>query len=214
MMKIKRFSNLRLANLQMMHAIKSKNRNNFRVQFREALKYLKESKNYLIAIVLIFVGGMLLGFIFSSQLGFLDEILKQLIEKVKDLNTFEIILFILQNNITSTFCGIIFGVVLGIFPILASFSNGVLLGYVMKIVWFDSGVGEFWKILPHGVFELPAVFISLALGVKLGMFIFSREKGKVFMERARNSVILFVCIVIPLLIIAAIIEGLLISAYK
>jgi uncharacterized membrane protein SpoIIM required for sporulation len=64
------------------------------------------------------------------------------------------------------------------------------------------------------VFELPAVFISLALGVKLGMFIFSREKGKEFMRRARNSMIIFVCIVIPLLIIAAVIEGLLISAFR
>lgn len=195
-------------------ARKSKNRNSFRKQFREALKYLGESKNYLVAIVLIFAGGILFGAIFSSKLGFLDEILKQLVDKVHGLDTFGTILFILQNNITSAFYGIVFGVGLGIFPILASFSNGVLLGYVLKIVWFDSGVSEFWKILPHGVFELPAVFISLALGVRLGMFIFSKKKGKGFMERARNSIILFVCIVIPLLIIAAIIEGLLISMYK
>jgi len=189
-------------------------KNSFSGQFREALKYLRESKNYILAVMLIFVGGILLGAIFSSQLGFLDDILKQLVDKVKDLDTFGTILFILRNNLTSSFYCIVFGVVLGIFPILSSFSNGVLLGYVMKLVWFDSGAGEFWKILPHGIFELPAVFISLALGVRLGMFIFSKRKGKEFLERARNSIILFVCIVIPLLIIAAIIEGLLIVAYK
>jgi len=209
MMKIKRFSNPRLVNLRM-----KTNKNSFSRQFREALKYLRESKNYILAVALIFAGGILLGAIFSSQLGFLDEILKQLVDKVRGLDTFGTILFILMNNITSSFYGIIFGIILGIFPILASFSNGVLLGYVMKIVWFDSGAGEFWKILPHGIFELPAVFISLGLGVRLGMFIFSKKKGKDFMERARNSIILFVCIVIPLLIIAAIIEGLLIAAYK
>jgi len=193
---------------------KSRNKDSFSRQFQGALNYLKASKNYIAAVALIFLGGMLLGFVFSSQLGFLDEILKKLIERVKDLNTSEMILFILQNNLTSAFCGIVFGVVLGIFPVLTSFLNGVVLGYVMKIVWFDSGVGEFWKILPHGVFELPAIFISLALGIKLGMFVFSKDKGKEFMERARNSIILFVCVVIPLLIIAAIIEGLLISAYR
>jgi len=193
---------------------KFKNRESFRTQFREALKYLKESRNYILAIALIFVGGILFGFIFSSQLGFLDEILKQLVERVKGLNTSEMILFILQNNLTSAFFGIVFGIFLGIFPIVASFSNGIVLGYVMKIVWFDSGVSEFWKILPHGVFELPAIFISLALGVRLGMFVFSKEKGKEFMERARNSIILFVCVVIPLLIAAAIIEGFLIVAYR
>lgn len=198
----------------MRHSRKFKNRESFRTQFREALKYLKESRNYILAIALIFVGGILFGFIFSSQLGFLDEILKQLVERVRGLNTSEMILFILQNNLTSAFFGIVFGIFLGIFPIVASFSNGIVLGYVMKIVWFDSGVSEFWKILPHGVFELPAIFISLALGVRLGMFVFSKEKGKEFMERARNSIILFVCVVIPLLIAAAIIEGFLIVAYR
>jgi len=198
----------------MRHTRRLEEKNNFKVQFREALKYLRESKNYILAVVLIFIGGILFGAIFSSQLGFLDEILKQLVDKVKGLDTFGTVLFILRNNLTSSFYCIVFGVVFGIFPILASFSNGVLLGYVMKLVWFDSGAGEFWKILPHGVFELPAIFISLGLGVRLGMFIFSKKKGKEFMERARNSIILFVCIVIPLLIIAAIIEGLLIVAYR
>lgn len=193
---------------------RGKGKESFKKQFRGALKYLRESKNYILAVALIFICGILLGVIFSGSLGFLDEILKELAERIKGLNTFETILFILQNNLTASLFGMAFGIVLGIFPVLTSFSNGVLLGYVLKIVFIDSGVKEFWRILPHGVFEIPAVFISLALGVKLGMFIFSREKGKEFMIRAKNSIILFVCVVIPLLIIAAIIEGLLISAYK
>ena len=192
-----------------------KNKNNFKTQFKEALKYLKESKNYVIAVLLIFLTGIVLGVVLSSQLGvYLDEILRELAAKVDGLNAFETILFILQNNLTASFLGILFGIFFGIFPVLTSLSNGVMLGYVMKLVWIDSGVGEFWKILPHGIFELPAVFISLALGVRLGMFVFSRNRGKEFFSRAKNSIILFVCIVIPLLIIAAIIEGLLISVFK
>lgn len=189
-------------------------KDNFRAQFKEALKYLKGSKNFILAIVLIFLGGILFGFIFSGQLGFFDEILKEIAEKVNGLDTFETILFILKNNITVSIMGIVLGIFLGIIPILLSLYSALSLGYVFKIVWLESGVSEFWKILPHGVFELPAVFISLGLGLRLGMFIFSRNKGKEFISGAKNSLILFVCIIIPLLIIAAIIEGLLIAVYK
>jgi uncharacterized membrane protein SpoIIM required for sporulation len=46
------------------------------------------------------------------------------------------------------------------------------------------------------------------------MFIFAKAKIKELKKRLLNSVIIFVMIVIPLLIVAAIIEGLLILAYR
>lgn len=183
-------------------------------QFREAFSYLRGSTSYVAAIALIFLGGILFGLIFSSQLGFLDAILRELVDKVKDLGAFDTILFILQNNLKSSLYVLLFGVILGLLPIFSSFSNGLILGYVMKIVYIETGFGEFWRILPHGVFEIPAVFISMALGLRLGMFIFTKNRGEEFIYRARNSMIIFVSIVIPLLIVAAIIEGLLIFAYK
>ena len=193
---------------------RGKEKEGFKAQFREAWKYLRESKNYIWAIALIFLGGALLGFVFSGSLGFLDEFLREIVGQIEGLSSFETIIFILQNNLASSFYGILLGVVLGIFPVLNALLNGVLVGYVFKLTWLDSGISEFWKILPHGIFELPAAFISLGLGLRLGMFVFSKHKWKEFMKRARNSIIIFVCVVIPLLIVAAVIEGLLIGAYK
>lgn len=195
--------------------IKNRRKNNaFSQQFKEAIRYLWESKRYLYTITLIFISGIFLGFAFYSQFSFLDELLREMVGKIEGLSASGIILFILQNNLRGAFYGLVFGVLLGIVPIVNSIFNGVILGYVLRGVWIDSGAREFWRILPHGIFELPAIFISLALGLKLGMFVFSKNRGREFMERARNSMIIFVCIVIPLLIIAAIIEGLLISLYQ
>jgi len=194
--------------------MKKSKANGFKRQFKDALSYLRESRNYILVIATIFLAGILLGFSFYSQLSFLDGILDGLIEKIRGLSTPGIILFIMQNNIKSAFYGLLFGAVLGIFPLMNSLSNGVVLGYVMNGVWVNSGIREFWRILPHGIFELPAIFISLSLGLKLGMFIFQKNKLSELSERARNSMIIFVCIVIPLLIVAAVIEGLLIAAYK
>jgi stage II sporulation protein M len=86
-----------------------------------------------------------------------------------------------------------------------------VVGYVYSKAASVGGYGIIWQLLPHGIFELPAIFISLGLGVKLGMFVFEKDKKKAFIERLRKSFFVFLTIVLPLLVIAAIIEGLLIS---
>jgi len=92
--------------------------------------------------------------------------------------------------------------------------NGSILGYVMRITFENYGTAEFWRILPHGIFELPAIFISMALGLKTGMFVFSDNKMSELKCRTYNSMIVFLKMVLPLLIIAAIIEGTLITLLK
>jgi stage II sporulation protein M len=185
-----------------------------RGKFGDALDYVKESRNYLYVISLIFLASIAIGAVFSRQFSFLDEILKELLGKIEGLGLWGIIGFIVQNNVKSAFLGLFLGVFLGVFPVINAISNGVIIGYVMKVVWVDSGMSNMWKILPHGVFELPAIIISLGLGLKLGMFLFSKRKKEEFLKRIKNSFFAFVFVVIPLLIVAAIIEGILIFIYK
>ena len=104
------------------------------------------------------------------------------------------------------------GVFFGIYPIIGIIGNGVVLGYVFSLVIAEEGIVSLWKILPHGIFELPAIFIALGLGLKLGGFVFA-DKGKKFKElkkRFYQSVNAFLMVILPLLVLAAIIEGILI----
>ena len=55
---------------------------------------------------------------------------------------------------------------------------------------------------------VPMIELSFGLGIRLGFGVFSKEK---FKERFYHSFNVFLMIIIPLLIIAAIIEGLLIA---
>ncbi len=187
---------------------------NFKDFFRDAILYLKESRNYVYAVVFVFIASLILGFAYYGQLGFIDDLLKEILDKVSGLNAFQLISFIFTNNLKSALYGMLFGLFFGIFPLMNALTNGVILGYVFRKTFVESGIGEFWRILPHGVFELPAVFISLALGLKLGMFIFSKNKMEELRRRLLNSLVLFFCIVVPLLVVAAIIEGVLIFLYK
>ena len=66
-------------------------------------------------------------------------------------------------------------------------------------------------LIPHGIFELPAIFISLAMGFKTCHLMTLRITGKInnldMKAHSINLVRIFVWIVLPLLIIAAIVEA-------
>jgi stage II sporulation protein M len=120
--------------------------------------------------------------------------------------------YIFFRNLQSSLIGMLLGVVFGIFPLLALVFNGYLLGFVAFISVKAHGVWVLWRVLPHGIFELPAVFLSLGLGLRLGFSIFSKSERFGFKNSFLNSLRIFLLIVFPLLVIAAIIESSLIFA--
>jgi len=182
-------------------------------QFNEARAYLNESAMYIYTVVAMFLLSAIIGFIFRDNLTFLNRLIQELLERSLDLNTIEMIFFILQNNLQSSLFSILFGIIFGIFPIFSSVSNGLVLGYVLGLSYEVSGLASWWRLLPHGIFELPAIFISFGLGLKLGLVPFSKKRNKIkeLKRRLYNSINALLTIIIPLLIIAAIIEGLLIG---
>lgn len=184
---------------------------NAREQAREALAYLSECRRYIYFATIFFFLSVIFGFIFSSSFGFIDKMLAELANQTKDLNGLELIFYILQNNVQAALATLAFGLFFGILPILNIITNGVVLGYVLNLVWQVSGAGEFWRILPHGIFELPAIFISAGMGIRLGLVIFSKREKKEFRRIVYESVNAFLFAVIPLLIVAAVIEGVLIA---
>ena len=118
--------------------------------------------------------------------------------------------FIFFNNVQSAFFGMIFGVLLGLFPVIFAITNGYVLGFVASVSVNAEGILILLRLFPHGIFELPAIFISLGLGLKIMTFIFEKNKLKTLKIYTKNSLRTFLFIIIPLLIIAAVIEGTLI----
>ncbi|MBU3906714.1 MAG: stage II sporulation protein M [Nanoarchaeota archaeon] len=173
-------------------------------QYSLSLNYLRESSKFVYISIGIFFLFAILGYFFPVF--FKEEIIKfiqELINQTKDMGQLELTRFIFLNNLQSSFLGLFFGLLFGIFPIAVAIVNGYVLGFVSSITIGEEGFLVLWRLLPHGIFELPAVFISLGLGLKLGSFVFRKGwRGGIL-----NSFRVFVFIVMPLLIIAAIIEG-------
>ena len=182
----------------------------FKRNVDESFNYISKGRRYIYFSISLFILSGLFGFFFNSHLSFINQFLKDILSQTSGLSYFPLIIKIFTNNAYVSLLSIILGFILGIVPLLNALTNGVVLGYVLAKVYAISGFTEFWKILPHGIFELPAVFISLGLGLKTGMALFSKKPVNEIKYRLIQSIKVFLFVVVPLLILAAIIEGTLI----
>lgn len=169
---------------------------------QDAETYIKESKNYILGAALFFASCIFIGFVFADSFTFLNHIIAELRQSVIGLDGIPLSLAIFKANTTSAFFSLFLGLLLGIFSVSNISINGTLIGYVIHVLWQESGATHLWKLLPHGIFELPALFISWGLGIKLGMFIFTKNHGKKFKYYLFRIVrLLFFYYIITLLLI-------------
>lgn len=192
---------------------KGENGISLRKEYKESWEYIKSSRNFVWVVIAIFLVSALSAVIFptpeqvSQQI---SQFMKEIVEKTKDMSATELSGFIFLNNVQSSFLGVALGIALGIFPVIFAISNGYIIGFVANMSVKEEGILSLWKLLPHGIFELPAVFISFALGLRLGSSILKSEEFGGLKENLKKSGRSFLLIIIPLLVIAAIIEGILI----
>lgn len=118
---------------------------------------------------------------------------------------------ILINNLQASLLMVLGGLTVGVLTAYALFANGVLIGYVVTPVVVDTGVGQaLVLLLPHGIFELPAVFIAAAIGFRIAGLLVARLRGR--RDRLRPSVdeqrqgAVLVGLSVLLLVVAAVIE--------
>lgn len=194
--------------------MKKRGNNFFVEEYRKSFSYIRDSKQFIYSIILIFFIFAVIGFLFPVQEVLRDKILdfvSEIMKKTEGLSALGLIRLIFFNNLESSFLGMVGGLFLGIFSVAVSVVNGYILGFVSSMVVEESGYSSLWTLFPHGIFELPAIFISLGLGVKLGAFIFQKRKLNSFRDYFWNSLRVFIFVIIPLLIVAAVIEGTLIA---
>lgn len=185
----------------------------FKKQYGKCFKYLKDSWKPIIYIVAIFFAFALIGFfvpapavISSTISGYINNLL----EKTQNFGFSQMFSFIFFNNLKTSFFGLIIGLLFGVFSIFTALGNGYVLGFVSAKSVMENGTFVLWRIFPHGIFELPAVFIALGLGLKLGTFFLNENKSRFLKENLGNSLRVFLLIILPLLLIAAFIETILI----
>ena len=152
--------------------IKKQKTNFFNKNLQKSIKDLKKYSKYIWFMFLLFFAIGILGLAFPI---FFEEqiinLIKNLLEKTKGLSAIELTRFIIINNTQGAFLGLTLGIFLGIFPLFMVIVNGYVLGFVANKSISIDGIFVLWKLLPHGIFEIPAIMISTGLGLMIGFSI-------------------------------------------
>lgn len=175
----------------------------------ECFNFISDSRKFILIVFVLFLVSLLVGYLFPVFfIKELEQIIAELIEKASGLDFPGLTSFIIYNNIKASFFAVILGVFFAIPPLFFAVLNGYLLGFVLNSVVKAEGVKEIWRLFPHGIFELPAFFISLAMGLRFGYTLFFKTKK--IKKELRLTLKTFLYVIIPLLLIAGIIESALI----
>ena len=123
---------------------------------------------------------------------------------------------IFLNNSVKTMAAILLGVFLGVLPAFFLVVNGAALGVVLSLSTQSRGLWvSLMSVLPHGVLELPAVFLGTAIGIMMGASVarklFVKSDVRIAIELGR-ALKFFCSVIVPLLFAAALVETYVTSA--
>jgi stage II sporulation protein M len=148
------------------------------------IRLLARDWGYIAGIAGIFVLGIWVGREFvTADPQAAQELANGYIKRLSEIaNTFKNapvyvgILVIWLNNLSAGLAAIIFGLLLGpLFPLLLVFGNGVMIGVFERIILLKMKLSVFHfytSIIPHGIFELPAFFITAWVGICFGIIVY------------------------------------------
>lgn len=146
------------------------------IRWREIVR---ENRKYLLVSSSLFGGGIVLGL--GLMLAVPDEAgeafrrliepMNRMAEQLGGMSRFSQAAFILGNNLRVALMMMAGALLLGIVPPVTLLSNGFLIGLFAANL-LSAGTPFAWRVLlglvPHGVFEIPAVLLAAAMGLRIG----------------------------------------------
>jgi len=167
---------------------------------------IKKKKYFLVFTIFIFSLAAALSVFNPPELrGILLEMvnaIRMLSQDLQNRSLLYVIAKIFAHNAIASFIALLSGALLSLIPLSMVIANGYVVGSV--VIPRLSKIG---LLIPHGVFELPAFVLVCSYGIWLGLWPFKRGRIENLKLRLKQCIIIYVWIVVPLLIIAATIEG-------
>jgi stage II sporulation protein M len=168
-------------------------------------------RRYILILALIFAVSFLAGTIAPSAIRQqMTEVFEGVVGNYRGLAGGSLFFNILVQNVMATIFVILSGVLAGVIPTFAISSNGFGLGVLFRQASEASGYATaVLKVLPYGVFEIPALLIAASYGLWLGVMAVRKMRGKestllrIHIEHAFRR---YFTVVFPLLVVAAAIE--------
>ena len=145
---------------------------------KELIRLLKRDWRFFLWTSWFLILGIGIGLSLPKQNPIISTVTELILQKFEKMQHWFIhaplvgkIAIIWVNNILASFGTIALGILL-LFPsIFILLENGIVLGIFQKIIGVQNGVAPIWfylSLLPHGIFEIPALIIATALGIRFG----------------------------------------------
>lgn len=122
---------------------------------------------------------------------------------------------IFTHNLIANLFRIFSGIIFGIIPILLIIDNAVSNSYAIVSSAIDEGIATTMLLyLPHSILEIPAFILSSAFGLVIFLSLFKKGKKIDNLKNAfKESLIIFLLWIVPLLLLAGVIESIIIVTY-
>ena len=170
-------------------------------EYKDSWETIKKSKTFILVAIGVFILISILGFIFPVF--FVDEInliLQNMALEFAGLTLIQTIIKIFSNNFMASLYSMFLGLGFGIMPLFNTVLNGYILGFVGNLAVAEGGFGVLLRLLPHGIFEIPAIMVSVGSGLFLAES-FIKNLFKVKKSSIRKLIIFGLAIILlPLLI--------------
>jgi stage II sporulation protein M len=181
----------------------------------ERVHFQRKLRPYFMTSVCILAGGGLLGAVAKSYAPdtsqYFDQNIAEFVRLFRALPKLELAAAIFLNNTIKALLVTVGGAALGILPVIFIFVNGAAVGFVLYGSIPSRGLlAALLAILPHGIFELPAILLATSMGLLLGRSSIKKLFGSGETALAHELALalkFFVRIVVPLLVIAALVEA-------
>jgi len=168
---------------------------------------------YVLLITLVFFAAAFAGYAYSASVPEISEMVMEEFEAqfggILSLHPFLIMLIIFLNNAFVSLLFLVMGLGLGILPILFVAFNGYVVGVLSHLVAQERGIlFILLALVPHGIIELPMVFLAAGIGLRLGHQVLAALLGRPteIKKEFKDGIRFYFHWIVPLLFVAAVIE--------
>ncbi|WP_440956304.1 stage II sporulation protein M [Methanosarcina sp. Mfa9] len=175
--------------------------------------YVNHIRPYVLIITFVFFASAFAGYAYSASTPEISEMVMEEFEAqfggILNLHPLLIMLIIFLNNAFVSLLFLVMGLGLGILPVLFVAFNGYVVGVLSHLVAEEQGLlFIFLALLPHGIIELPMVFLAAGIGLRLGHQVLAALIGRPteLKREFKDGIRFYFRWIVPLLFVAAVIE--------
>ena len=154
--------------------------------FNESKNTIYDAKKFILFSFFVFHLGIILGYYYLSTQKFIGDHLVELFDKTYSSSYLIFVFRILAHNVTVAYLSMRLGILLGLFPAISVIVAGIYIGWLFANITCVHWTKLFLMIVPHGVFELPAMFIAWGIGFWRCKMLFVPNYEKMSKENVRQ----------------------------